>query len=225
MLGPSAQIGSDVQLGAYVVIHAGTVVSDGCTVQDGAILGKPPMLAPNSSAAGGIADRLVLEPGCSVGAGAVVFAGARIGSESIVGDQAHVRERAVIGRRTVVGRGSAIGNDTSVAEDVRIQTNVWITARSTVEAGVFVGPGTITTNDDLMLPGRAASELQGVTLRRGCRVGGGTVLVPGVEVGADAFVAAGAVVTRDVPERAMVMGVPARVVRELAEDDVLSPSR
>jgi acetyltransferase-like isoleucine patch superfamily enzyme len=58
-------------------------------------------------------------------------------------------------------------------------------------------------------------------LRRACRVGGGTVLTPGVEIGEEAFVAAGAVVTRDVPARAVVMGVPAREVREVPDEDLL----
>jgi UDP-2-acetamido-3-amino-2,3-dideoxy-glucuronate N-acetyltransferase len=65
--------------------------------------------------------------------------------------------------------------------------------------------------------------LRGAILRRACRLGGGAVLLPGVEVGEEAFVGAGAVVTRDVPARALVMGVPARVMRELAEEELLGP--
>jgi len=86
---------------------------------------------------------------------------------------------------------------------------------------VFVGPGATTTNDDTM--GRHGSEapLRGATLRRACRVGGGAVLTPGVEIGEEAFVAAGAVVTRDVTARAVVVGVPARVVREVPDEDLL----
>jgi len=63
--------------------------------------------------------------------------------------------------------------------------------------------------------------LQGPVFRRACRVGGGVVVVPGVEIGEEAFVAAGAVVTRDVPARAVVIGVPARVVREVGAEDLL----
>jgi acetyltransferase-like isoleucine patch superfamily enzyme len=63
--------------------------------------------------------------------------------------------------------------------------------------------------------------LTGAILRRACRVGGASVLIPGVEVGEEAFVAAGALVTRDVPARAVVMGVPARVVREVPGEDLL----
>ena len=74
------------------------------------------------------------------------------------------------------------------------------------------------------LRGRGAPrELRGAVLRRACRVGGGAVLLPGVEVGEEAFVGAGAVVTKNVPPRALVMGVPARMVREVAEEELLGP--
>ena len=79
----------------------------------------------------------------------------------------------------------------------------------------------VTTNDDTMARHDAGYELRGATLRRACRIGGGAVLVPGVEVGDEAYVAAGAVVTRDVPPRAVVIGVPARVVRQVGDRDLL----
>jgi acetyltransferase-like isoleucine patch superfamily enzyme len=157
----------------------------------------------------------------TVCANAVVYAGSVLGDESIVGDQAQVRERSVIGYRTVIGRGSAIDNDVVVGERVKIQTNVYVTAFSVVEDDVFIGPGASTTNDDTMSRHAPGEQLRGVTLRRACRIGGGAVLVPGVEVGEEAFVAAGAVVTKDVPARAFVMGVPARQVREVADGELL----
>jgi UDP-2-acetamido-3-amino-2,3-dideoxy-glucuronate N-acetyltransferase len=86
---------------------------------------------------------------------------------------------------------------------------------------VFVAPGVITTNDPTAGRRPAGVELRGATLRRACRIGAGAVLLPGVEVGEEALVAAGAVVTSDVPPRAVVMGVPARVVREVPEGDLL----
>jgi len=95
---------------------------------------------------------------------------------------------------------------------VSIQTNVWLTSHTVVEDDVFVGPGVVTTNDDEMAGGRAAGELEAPVLRRGCKVGGGVILTPGVEIGEGAFVAAGSVVTKDVPPQTLVMGVPAAVV-------------
>ena len=154
-------------------------------------------------------------------AGAVVVAGASVGAGAVVGDQSHVRERAVIGESSVVGRGSAVDNDVTIGARVRIQTGCYITAFSTIEDDVFVAPGVFTTNDDAMGRHERGAPLHGAVFRRACRVGGGVVLVPGVEVGEEAFVAAGAVVTRDVPARAVVMGVPARQVREVGDEDLL----
>ena len=71
---------------------------------------------------------------------------------------------------------------------------------------------------------RPGDDLRGATLRRGCRIGGGVVLLPGVEVGAEGFVAAGSVVTRDVAPGTLVMGTPARVVRDVPADEYLPPA-
>ncbi len=218
VLSSGARIGEGVRFGAHVVVHDGVVIGDGVTVQDGVILGKPAVLAPTSAAAGVAADGLVIEAGAAICAQAIVFAGAHIGAGAIIGDQAYVRERAVIGAGSVVGRGSAIDNDVVIGERVRIQTNVYVTAFSVVEDDVFLGPCAMTTNDDTMARNTKDDVLRGATLRRACRIGGGAVLVPGVEVGEEAFVAAGAVVTANVPARAVVMGVPARVVREVPEE-------
>jgi acetyltransferase-like isoleucine patch superfamily enzyme len=132
-----------------------------------------------------------------------------------------VRERAVVGDRTVVGRGSTVDFDVRVGERVLIQTTVYVTGGSIVEDDVFIGPGVTTTNDHAMGRHARGEPLLGPVLRRACRVGGGAVLTPGVEIGEEAFVAAGALVTRDVGPRQVVMGVPARVVREVGEQDLL----
>jgi acetyltransferase-like isoleucine patch superfamily enzyme len=209
-----------VSFGAYVVVHDGTVIGDGCSIEDHAVLGKRPRLARHSSARGEVVG-LELAERVSVGTGAVVFAGASIGVEAIIGDQSFVRERASIGARSVIGRGSVVDNDVRVGARVRVQSGVYLTAFTVVEDDVFVGPGVTTTNDDTMARHAPEMLLRGAILRRACRVGAGAVLTPGVQVGEEAFVAAGAVVTRDVPARAVVMGVPARIVREVGEEDLL----
>jgi len=221
VLSPTARVGSDVTFGAHVVVHDGVVIGDGCTIQDMAVLGKPPKLSKRSTAARDELSPLVLDGGVVVCCGAIVFAGTRIGAGSIVGDQAVVRERSTIGADSVVGRGSMIDNDVSIGDRVRIQSMVYITAYSVVEDDVFVGPCAMTTNDQTMARHPKGKPLAGATLRHACRIGGGVVLVPGVEVGEEAFVAAGAVVTVNVPPRKVVMGVPARVVRDVPDEDLL----
>lgn len=220
LLADGVQVGEGVSFGSYVVVHDGTLIGDGCSIEDHVVLGKRPRLARHSRAQGEV-GALKLDAGASVGAGAVVFAGASVGAQAIVGDQCFVRERASIGAGSVIGRGSVLDNDVVVGARVRVQTNVYLTAFTVLEDDVFVGPGVITTNDDTMARHVADTPVRGATLRRACRVGGGAVLTPGVQIGEEAFVAAGAVVTKDVPARAVVMGVPARVVREVGEQDLL----
>jgi acetyltransferase-like isoleucine patch superfamily enzyme len=220
LLGKDVAIGKDVVFGAHVVVHDGTIIGDGCVVEDHAVLGKRPRLA-RSSSAGGDVGALELGQRVTVCSGAVVLAGATVGGEAIVGDQSFVRERSAIGQGSVIGRGSVVDNDVQVGARVKVQSGVYLTAFTVVEDDVFVGPGATTTNDDTMGRHGPRTPLRGAILRRACRVGGGAVLTPGVEVGEEAFVAAGSVVTRDVPARAVVMGVPARVVREVLDEDLL----
>jgi UDP-2-acetamido-3-amino-2,3-dideoxy-glucuronate N-acetyltransferase len=207
--------------GSEPAVYPGTVLGSDVRLGDGCVIGKPPVLAARSSAAGEQPGPARLGDGVSVGAGAVVLAGAELGDGCVVGDQAHVRERTSIGAGSVVGRGASVENDVRIGERVRLQTNAYITAWSVVEDDVFVAPGVITANDPTAGRRVPGQELHGPTLRRACRIGAGAVLLPGVEIGEEAFVAAGAVVTVDVPARAVVMGVPARVVREVPEEELL----
>jgi UDP-2-acetamido-3-amino-2,3-dideoxy-glucuronate N-acetyltransferase len=220
LLGEDAEIADGVSIGAGVIAHAGTTVAAGCVIEDGAVLGKRPRLS-TSSAAHGDVGRLELAEGVTVCCGAIVFAGAKLAAGVIAGDQSFIRERASIGAGSVIGRGSVVDNDVSVGARVRVQTNVYLTAFTVVEDDVFVGPGVLSTNDDTMARHERGAPLRGATLRRACRIGGGAVLTPGVEIGEEAFVAAGAVVTHDVPPRAVVMGAPARVVRDVPDEDLL----
>jgi UDP-2-acetamido-3-amino-2,3-dideoxy-glucuronate N-acetyltransferase len=220
ILGEDVRIGAGVSFGAHVVVHAGTIIGEGCVIEDQTVLGKPPRLASGSSAHGDLGP-LTLGERVTVCAGAVVFAGASLQEGSIVGDQSFVRERSHIGAGSVIGRGSVVDNDVRVGARARVQTNVYLTAFTVLEDDVFVGPGVTSTNDDTMARHERGAPLLGPTLRRACRIGGAAVLTPGVEIGEEAFVAAGALVTHDVPPRALVMGVPARVIREVGPEDLL----
>jgi acetyltransferase-like isoleucine patch superfamily enzyme len=140
----------------------------------------------------------------------------------IVGDQSCIRERCTIGDDVVLGRGSFVENDTSVGALTKIQAHAYITAYSVLEDNVFIAPCVITTNDNFMGRTEKRHELmRGPTIRRGARVGGGAVLLPGIEIGEEAFIGAGAVVVRDVEARALMVGNPARRLREVPEEELL----
>jgi acetyltransferase-like isoleucine patch superfamily enzyme len=206
------------------VVYPGTEIGEGVVIGDNAVVGKQPTLGKASTTSREELPPIVLGSGTRILAGAVVFAGSRLGSDVIVGDQACVRERCRLGDRVVIGRGSLVENDTTVGARTRVQANAYVTAYSELEEDVFIAPGVVTTNDNFM--GRTEERLglmRGPIIRRGARIGGGAVLLPGIEIGPEAFVGAGAVVIRDVPARAVVVGNPARQIREVPESELLRP--
>jgi acetyltransferase-like isoleucine patch superfamily enzyme len=210
------------ELAPSAIVYPGTVLGEGCRVLDGAVVGKQPTLSPRSTTKREDLPPTELGPGTVVSTGAIVFAGTRVGARVIVGDQACVRERVLVGDDVVIGRGSLIENDTTVGASTTIQAMAYITAYSTLEDNVFIAPCVQTTNDNFMGRTEKRHELiKGPTIRRGARVGGGAVLCPGVEIGAEAFVGAGAVVVRDVPPRVVVVGNPARVLRDVLQEELL----
>jgi acetyltransferase-like isoleucine patch superfamily enzyme len=204
------------------VVHPGTVLGEGVKVLEHAVVGKQPVLSPRSTAKREPLPPTELGDGTIVSTGAVVFAGTRIGARVIVGDQSCIRERVELGDDVVVGRGVLVENDTTIGARTKLQAGAYVTAYSTLEDDVFVAPCVVTTNDNLM--GRTERRhglIAGPTIRRGARVGGGAILCPGVEIGEEAFVGAGAVVTKDVPPRTVVVGNPARVLRDVPDDELL----
>jgi acetyltransferase-like isoleucine patch superfamily enzyme len=210
------------EIAESAVVYEGTVIGEGCKILDGAVVGKQPTLSPRSTAKREPLAPLELGPGTIVSTGAIVFAGTRIGARVIVGDQACVRERCLVEDDVVVGRGALVENDTTIGARTKIQAMAYITAYSTLEEDVFIAPYVQTTNDNFMgRTERRHALRKGPTIRRGARVGGGAVLCPGVEIGEEAFVGAGAVVVRDVPARTVVVGNPARPLRHVPEDELL----
>ena len=212
----------NAEVAPTAVVYPGTVLGEGCKILDGAVVGKQPSLSPRSTAKREPLPPAELGPGTIVSTQAIVFAGTRIGARVIVGDQACVRERVAVGDDVVIGRGSLVENDTTIGALTKIQADAYITAYSTLEDDVFIAPCVVTTNDNFM--GRTARRhelIKGPTVRRGARVGGGAILLPGIEIGEEAFVGAGAVVIRDVPPRVVVVGNPARQIREVPAEELL----
>jgi len=181
-----------------------------------------PDLLPSDLAPGLlIGDKVVIGEGAVIGGHVIIHSGVRIGPGARVGDHAQIRQDAQIGAGSTVGSYVSVDPGVVIGERVSIQTRCYVTGGTRIEDDVFVGPGVTLTNDNTMDRHDSDFEFEGPLLRRACRVGGGSTICPGIEVGEEAFVAAGALVSADVPARAVVMGVPARVVREVPDADLM----
>ncbi len=223
MIGARVTLGRGCQVGHHVVIHEDTVVGEEVRIDDHATLGKRPMRAANSATTTEQAlPPLTVGDRCIVGTGVVLYRGAAIAGKVLMADLCTVRENVTIGRGTIVGRGVTVENFCSVGNYCKLESECYLTAYSTLEDRVFVAPGVVTSNDNYV--GRTAERFKhfkGVTVRKGGRIGAGSVILPGIEIGEDGLVAAGSVVTRDVPARTIVRGSPARAWRPVPEEQLL----
>lgn len=216
-------IGSGCRIGHHVVVHEGTTVGNDVRIDDHATLGKHPMKAANSATTKEqTLAPLAVGDTCIVGTGVVLYRGATLAARVLVADLATVRENVTIGRGTIVGRGVTVENFCTVGRYCKLESECYITAYSTLEDRVFVAPGVVTSNDNFV--GRTAERFKhfkGVTVRRGGRIGAGSVILPGITIGEDGLVAAGSVVTRDVPPRTIVLGTPAKPWRDVPAEQLL----
>ncbi len=151
-----------------------------------------------------------------------------IGEGSSIWHLAQVRERAVLGRDCIVGRGAYIGSGVTMGDGCKVQNYALVYEPAVLEAGVFIGPAVVLTNDHFPRAINADGSPKsahdwtpvGVTLRMGSSIGARAVCVAPVIIGRWATVAAGAVVTKDVPDYALVVGVPARRIGWVGEAGV-----
>ncbi len=216
-------VGEGCVLGHNVVIHAGTRLGRRVTVGDNTVLGRRPMRSVRS----GLPPVLNFEPcgiadDVQIGCACVLYAGASIGERVMIADLATVREVVTIGEETIVGRGVSIENRCTIGKRCKLETNAYITAYSELEDDVFVAPMVATSNDNYMARGEERfKHFKGVTIKRGGRIGVNATILPGRTVDEQGVVAAGSVVTHDVPAQVIVAGNPAHAFRTVPEDQLL----
>lgn len=223
VIGDNVVIGEGCEIGHHVVIHEGTTIGNAVRIDDHTTIGKQPMRAANSAVTQAkrqppaqINDR------CIIGASVVLYAGCTLSEKVLVADLATVREDVTVGDFTIIGRGVAVENKCIIGRYCKLETNVYLTAYSTVEDRVFIAPGVLTSNDNFI--GRTEERykhFKGVTIKRGGRLGVGSVILPGKTVDADAVIAAGAVLTKDADSETIYAGLPARSFRTVPTEQLL----
>ncbi len=223
VIGESVQIGRDCVIGNNVTIHADTVIGDNVRIDDGTIIGKLPMRAANTAVTKDEAlPPCTIASNCIIGANVVIYRGSKIGEKVLIADLSTVRENVTIGKATIVGRGVAIENKCTIGKYVKLETNVYITAYSDIEDRVFVAPCVATSNDNYV--GRTEERFKhfkGVTIKKGARVGVNATILPGKKIGEDSLVGAGALVTKDTPPKKIVVGAPAKALRDVPKEQLL----
>lgn len=217
------RIGENCQIGSGVVIHPDTVIGNHVRIDDNTVIGKLPMKAALSA----VTREETLEPciigdHCMIGAMTVIYRGCRLHAKVMVADLASLRENVEIGELTIIGRGVTVENKVRIGSRCKLETEAYITALSEIGDGCFIAPEVTFTNDNFL--GRTQERFKfhkGVTMRRGARIGANVTVLPGLTLGEDALVAAGSIVTRDVPARKIVLGAPAKIWREVPPEQLL----
>ena len=186
---------------------------DRCTVSPTATVGQE--YSADSSPS-------VLGDDCTIRGGTIIYDDVIVGDRFNTGHNALVREFTEIGDDVLVGTNTVIDGRTTIGSGVSLQTGVYIPSNTRVGNDVFIGPHAVLTNDPA--PVRTETELAGPTIEDGVSIGANATILPDVTIGERSFVAAGAVVTRDVPAETLAVGVPAsyqRLPPELEEDNRL----
>jgi acetyltransferase-like isoleucine patch superfamily enzyme len=216
-------LGAETFLGNGVTLYPGVTIDAGCVVLDGAVVGRIPIsnattTRPISSTFG----RVRVGSGSILGANCVLYTNVTLGEQVLIGDLASIREGCTVGDRAIVGRGVMMLYNCSVGAFSRVQDQAHLVGDMQIEEHVFIGMQVVTTNDNDVYLRRfglaSPTAARGPAIRRYAAVGAGATILPGVEIGEGALVAAGAVVTRDVEPWTIVAGVPARVMRPVPVD-------
>ncbi|GAK08923.1 acyltransferase [Geomicrobium sp. JCM 19038] len=214
------------KIGKNVVIHDGATVGENVTIGDNSVIYSDVILEDNVTigpnnvigiVAGGN-DRmrkdnqsitpLVIKSGTKTGSLVALYAGTTIGQSCFFGDLSSVRENVTIGDRTVIGRSAIVELNTTIGSRCTVQTGAYVTGDSIVEDDVFIGPCVSMSNDKYM--GARPFDMKGPHIKRGAKIGNNATLLPGVVIGVETIVGAGAVVTKNTKDQVTVAGVPAK---------------
>lgn len=175
------------------------------------IVGEP----PRGKQPGELATRI--GAGAVVRSHSVIYAGNVIGDDFQTGHGVLVREENRIGDHVSIGSHSIVEHHVTIGSNVRLHSNVFVPEYSILEDDCWLGPNVVVTNARYPKSPTVKDELRGAHIKQGAKIGANATLLPGVTIGKYALVGAGAVVTQDVPDGAVVVGNPARVLKQVRE--------
>lgn len=210
-------IGDNVKIGHNSIIYPFTKISNNVEILDNAVIGKRP--ASVSTLARKTDEPLSpceIGEGSIIGTSAIIYAGTTVGKNCLISDLASIREKCVIKDHVIIGRAVTIEYETTVGAYSKIMTHSQVTGNMVIEDHVFFGGAVASTNDKYMA--RTGNQFNGPRVKSGARVGANATILAGVTIGKEAVVGAGAVVTSDIPDYKVALGIPARVVKDVPLD-------
>ena len=213
-IGPFAVVGA-ATIGNNTIIHSHAVIGDGVEIGEdveifpGALIGREPKGAGAASRPVIFVKRLKIGDRCSIGPHSILYYDVEIGEQTLIGDGASIREQCRIGSRCIISRYVTVNYNTIVGDRVKVMDLTHLTGNMVLEDDCFVSCLVATMNDNVIREG-FGDHVVGPVVEAGAIVGGGAILLPATRIGKDAFVGAGAVVTKNVAAGSQVAGIPAR---------------
>lgn len=231
LISENAKIGANVSIGSYsiignvvigdnCVIHSHVLIADGVIIGSGVEMFQGSLLSKDPKGPKVLARQPVFEKKicigdeCQIGPNAVIYYDVEIGCGSLLGDGASIREKCLIGSQCILSRYVTVNYNTKIGDGTKIMDNSHITGNSIIGKNVFISTLVGLTNDNLIQE-KFGDHVQGPHIQDNVILGVGCSILPALLIGQGAIVGAGSVVTKNVEEGTLVMGVPARLVRKV----------
>ncbi|MGB1242978.1 MAG: acyltransferase [Chitinophagales bacterium] len=191
-------------------IYQNVFLGEGTDIREFVIIGEPPRQKKGGEL------KTVIGKNALIRSHTVIYAGNVIGDFFHTGHQVMIREENIIGNKVSIGTGTVVEHHVRIEDNVRIHSQAFIPEETILEEGCWIGPNVVITNALYPLSKNVKSELKGVVVRKNAKIGANVTLLPGIEVGENALVGAGSVVTKNVPPNKVVVGNPAKVVNDVS---------
>jgi acetyltransferase-like isoleucine patch superfamily enzyme len=210
------ELGDSVRIGHHTIVYPGTRIGAGTVIGDHCVIGCQAITSRAGSLHPETLPPLQIGIACVIGASCILVAGSRIGSQVTLCDLVSIQESCEVSDHAVIGPRVLLESASVIGAAAEVQGGCHITSNTVIEERALLGPHVITVNNNRMT--RNGGKLSGPRIRAGARIGANTTILGGITVGDEAVVGAGAVVLQDVSNRMVAVGVPARIVRDLAAE-------